>query len=209
MSYKLTQNTKMANRRTQSMQPPRGQALSHPHRNQRSKRRTDTQEACNRTAVVHPFSFVATGGPAWRPGPTCHVTGAPVTTCKETTPPLAPMRRLLGTTEPVQRLEAASRMTQQCQLSATITGQPVVGIDTTIGMTIGGPAVIAATDVRNQWSNHQPGPGHAYRLASSSEAAGEPSPTASTTSRRRTRVPFLERLAHAQQIPRESPVPSH
>jgi hypothetical protein len=66
MSYKLTRNAKMANRRTQSMQPPRGQALSHPRRNQRSTRRTATQEACNRTAVVHPFSFVATGGPAWR-----------------------------------------------------------------------------------------------------------------------------------------------
>jgi hypothetical protein len=178
MSYKLTRNAKMANRHTQSMQPPRGQALSHPHRNQRSKRRTATQEACNRTAVVHPFSFVATGGPAWRPGSTCHVTGAPVTTCNETTPPLTPMSYLLETTEPVQRLEAAPRMTQQCQSSATVMGQPVVGIDTTVGMTIGGPTVIAATDVQKQRSNHQPGPGPTYRLASSPEAAGEPSPTA-------------------------------
>jgi hypothetical protein len=53
------------------------------------------QEACNRTAVVHPFSFVATDGLAWGLGPTCHVTGTPVTTCKETAPPLAPMPRLL------------------------------------------------------------------------------------------------------------------
>jgi hypothetical protein len=44
---------------------------------------------------VHPFGFVASGGPTWRPGPTCHVTGAPVTTCKETAMPLAPMPRLL------------------------------------------------------------------------------------------------------------------
>jgi hypothetical protein len=44
---------------------------------------------------VHPFGFVASGGPAWRPGPTCHVTGATVTTCKETTLPLVPMSRLL------------------------------------------------------------------------------------------------------------------
>jgi hypothetical protein len=50
-----------------------------------------SQEACNRTTVVHPFGFVASGSPAWRPGPTCHVTGATVTTCKETAPPLAPM----------------------------------------------------------------------------------------------------------------------
>jgi hypothetical protein len=139
---------------------------------------TAMQEACNRTTVVHPFSFVATGGPAWRPGPTCHVTGAPVTTCKETAPPPAPMLRLLRTAEPVQRLEAAPHMTQQCQLSATITGWSAVGIDMTVGMTIGGPAVIAATDGRRQRSNHQPGPGSTYRLAFSPEAAGEPSPTA-------------------------------
>jgi hypothetical protein len=44
---------------------------------------------------VHPFGPVASGGPAWRPGPTCHVTGATVTACKETAPPLAPMSRLL------------------------------------------------------------------------------------------------------------------
>jgi hypothetical protein len=44
---------------------------------------------------VHPFGSVASSGPAWRPGLTCHVTGATVTTCKETAPPLAPMPRLL------------------------------------------------------------------------------------------------------------------
>jgi hypothetical protein len=120
------------------------------------------QEACNRTAVVHPFSFVAIDGPTWRHGPTCQVTGAPVTACRKTAPPLAPMPRLLGTTKPVQRLEATPCMTQQCQLSVTVTGQPAVGIDTTVDMTIGGPTVIAATDIRKQWSNHQPGLGHAY-----------------------------------------------
>jgi hypothetical protein len=41
------------------------------------------------------FGPVASGGPAWRPGPTCHVTGATVTACKETAPPLAPMPRFL------------------------------------------------------------------------------------------------------------------
>jgi hypothetical protein len=44
---------------------------------------------------VHPFGFVASSGPAWRPRPTCHVTGATVTACKETAPPLAPTPRLL------------------------------------------------------------------------------------------------------------------
>jgi hypothetical protein len=56
---------------------------------------------------VHPFSSVTSGGPAWRPGPTHHVTGAPVTTCKETAPPLAPMSRLLD-----------------CRSSAAIRGRP-------------------------------------------------------------------------------------
>jgi hypothetical protein len=53
------------------------------------------REACDRTTVVHPFGFVASGDPAWRPGPTCHVTGATVAAYKETAPPLAPMPRLL------------------------------------------------------------------------------------------------------------------
>jgi hypothetical protein len=88
------------------------------------------------------------------------------------------MPRLLGTIEPVQRLEAASRITQQCQLSVTVTGQSAVGIDTTVGMSTGEPAVIVAIDVRKQRSNHQPGPGPTYRLASSPKAVGEPSPTA-------------------------------
>jgi hypothetical protein len=69
-------------------------------------------------------------------------------------------------------------MTQQCQLSATITGQSAAGIDVTVGMTIGGPAVIAAMDGRKQRSNHQPGPGPTYRLGSSPKAEGEPSSTA-------------------------------
>jgi hypothetical protein len=107
MSYKLTQNTKMANRHTWNMQPPCGYAPFHPRRNQRSGRRTATQEACNRAAVVHPFSFVATDGPAWRPGPACHITGTSAAVCKETTPPLAPMPRLLD-----------------CRTSATTRGNP-------------------------------------------------------------------------------------
>jgi hypothetical protein len=102
---------------------------------------------------VHPFSFVASDGPAWRPGPTCHVTGAPVTTCEETAPPPASMLRLLDC-----RTSAATqgslRVTQQCPLSATITGHSTVEIGTTVDMIRGGPIVIAATGVRKQRSNH-------------------------------------------------------
>jgi hypothetical protein len=123
MSYRLTRSTKKANHRTRSvqlphryaplhfswqpavrktncrtrsMQPPRGYAPLHLRRNQRSKRRTATQEAYNRLAVVRPLSFAATGGPTWGPRPTCHATGAPVTGCGKIAPPLTPMPHLLG-----------------------------------------------------------------------------------------------------------------
>jgi hypothetical protein len=97
------------------VQPPRDYAPLHFHQNQQSRRRTATQEAYNRTAVVRPLSFAAIGGPTWGPRPTCHATGAPVTGCGKIAPPLVPMPRPLGAviedcqdkfSEPVQRLEA-------------------------------------------------------------------------------------------------------
>jgi hypothetical protein len=146
---------------------------------------------------VHPFSFVASGGPAWRPGPTCHVTGAPVTTCKETAPPPAPMLRLLdyGT-------------------SAATQGSPAHD-----------PTVPIKCDDHGSLSRGDRHDGrYDQRRASSNcsnrhaEAAVQ-SPTGSHPLLKRqgvplpqhkgrcTRVPFLERLAHAQQMPRELPVP--
>jgi hypothetical protein len=62
MSYKLAQSAKKANRRTRSMQPPRGCAPLHLRRNQRSRRRTAAQGTYNRPAVVRPFMFAATNG---------------------------------------------------------------------------------------------------------------------------------------------------
>jgi hypothetical protein len=73
------------------------------------------QEARNRTTVVHPFGFVASSGPAWRPRPTCHVTSATVTTCKETAPPLTPMPHLLDC-----RTSAATRGSPACDPTAPI-----------------------------------------------------------------------------------------
>jgi hypothetical protein len=110
------------------------------------------QVACNRTAIVHPFDFVASGGPAWRPRPTCHITGAPVTTCKK---PHRHLRqcRAFSTMEPVPRLEAALRVTQQCQLGATIMGPSAAGGGATVDMAKSGPTVIATTDERKQRSN--------------------------------------------------------
>jgi hypothetical protein len=96
MSYKLARSAKKANRRTKSVQPPRGYAPLHLRCNQQSRRRTATQEACNRPAVVYPLSFAATSGPTWGPRPTCHASGALVTGCGKVTLPLAPIPRLLG-----------------------------------------------------------------------------------------------------------------
>jgi hypothetical protein len=55
-------------------------------------------------------------------------------------------------------------------LSTTVTGQSAVGIGTAVGMAIGGPTVIAATDARKQRSNRQSDSGPTCRLASSPEA---------------------------------------
>jgi hypothetical protein len=57
MSYKLARSMKKANHRTRSVQLPRGYAPLHFRGNQRSKRRTATQEAYKRPAVVRPPQF--------------------------------------------------------------------------------------------------------------------------------------------------------
>jgi hypothetical protein len=104
------------------MQPPHDQAPLHLRRNQRSKRRTATREACKRPTTERPLSSATTGGPTQGPRPTRHITGVPVTVSKEAAPPPALMPCLLRTvtdsekvifSEPVQRLEAAPRMAKQ------------------------------------------------------------------------------------------------
>jgi hypothetical protein len=50
-----------------------------------------------------------------------------------------------------------------------VTGQSVVGIGATVGMAIGGPAVITATGAQKQRSNRQSDSGPTCRLASSPE----------------------------------------
>jgi hypothetical protein len=99
MSYRLARSAKKANRRARSVQPPCGCAPLHLRRNQRSRRRTTAQEACNHPVVAYPLSFAATSGPTWGPRPTCHAPGTPVTGCGKVAPPLAPIPRLLGATE--------------------------------------------------------------------------------------------------------------
>jgi hypothetical protein len=95
-SYRLAQSTKKANCRTRSVQPPRGYAPLHFRQNQRSRRRTATQEANNHPTVVRSLSFATIGGPRCGSRPTCHATGAPVVGCGKIAPPLAPMPRPLG-----------------------------------------------------------------------------------------------------------------
>jgi hypothetical protein len=73
MSYKLAQSAKKANCRTRSMPPPRGSAPLHLRRNQRSRRRTAAQGACNRPAVVCPLGFAATSGPTSDMGAQAHM----------------------------------------------------------------------------------------------------------------------------------------
>jgi hypothetical protein len=63
-------------------------------------------------------------------------------------------------------------------LSTTVMSQPAVRIGTTVVMVITGPAVIAETGTRKQWSNHQTDSGPTCRLASSPEAG--PGATVST-----------------------------
>jgi hypothetical protein len=63
MSYKLTRSAKKANLRTRSVQPPRGYTPFHLRLNQRARRQTTAQGACNHPTVVRPLGFAATSGP--------------------------------------------------------------------------------------------------------------------------------------------------
>jgi hypothetical protein len=79
--------------------------------------------------------------PAWRPRPTRHVTGAPVTTC-EKLHRHSRQYHAFSTTESVPRLEATLRMTRQCQPSTLVTGQSTTGEGATVDTARNGPAVI-------------------------------------------------------------------
>jgi hypothetical protein len=64
---------KKANRRTRSMLSPCGYTPFHLHRNQRSRRRTAAQGACNHPAVTRSLSFAGTGGSTSGMGAQAHV----------------------------------------------------------------------------------------------------------------------------------------
>jgi hypothetical protein len=60
--------------RTRNVQPPCGYTPFHLHRNQRSRRRTAAQGACNRPAVIRPFISAATSGQGGEPPHKEHAT---------------------------------------------------------------------------------------------------------------------------------------
>jgi hypothetical protein len=122
------------------------QALLHFRPNQRVKRRTAMQAACNCTKGTHPFDFEAS---SMGPRPTRHVTGAPVTTCEKLHRHLR-QYRAFSTAEPMPRLEATLRMAQQCQPSTSVIGQSAAGECATVDMAKSGPAVMAAAGGRKQ-----------------------------------------------------------
>jgi hypothetical protein len=90
--------------------------------------------------------------PAWRPRPTRHVTGAPVTTW-EKLHSHSRQYRAFSTVEPVPRLEATLRMTQQCQPSTSVMGQSAAGEGATVNTARNGPAVMAVAGGRKQQSS--------------------------------------------------------
>jgi hypothetical protein len=90
--------------------------------------------------------------PAWRPRPTHHVTGAPVTTCEKLHRHLR-QYHAFSTAEPEPRLEATLRMAQQCQPSTSVTGQSAAGEGVTVDTARSGPTVMAAAGERKQRSN--------------------------------------------------------
>jgi hypothetical protein len=141
-----------------------------PHR-----KRTTTPRLCAPSASLQPA--IQHGGP----GP--HV--------------MQPVRRLLGAERSHRRLRqyhvpsGPSQKTKkisfqsQCSdsrhfahgptmtLSTKVTGQSTVGTGVAVGVTIGGPTVIASTSAQEQHANHQSDSGPTCRLASSPEAGPE------------------------------------
>jgi hypothetical protein len=67
-------------------------------------------------------------------------------------------------------------------LSTEVTGQSAAGIGVAVGMTMGGPAIIASTGAQGQRANRQSNFGPTYRLVSSPEAG--PGATVGTLNQR-------------------------
>jgi hypothetical protein len=90
-------------------------------------------------------------------------------------------------------------MTQQCQPGASITGQSAAGEGATVDAAKNGPAVMAVAGGQKQRSRRQPSSRHLVGQRENPLSRREDD----------ARVPFLERPAHAQRLPREPLAPSH
>jgi hypothetical protein len=205
MSYKLARRAKKANRRTGSVQPPRGYTPFHLRCNQRSGRRTAAQGACNRLAVIRPSIFTITSGQGGKPPHKEHATAPGL--CAPPPPgfvrwsnlwhggpgphDMHPARQFLGAEKSHHRsrqYRASSRLSQkaekqnfqiQCSdsrhpargptkaLSAEVMEQSAAGTGVEVGVTMGGPVVIASTGAQEQRANRQSNFGPTCRLASS------------------------------------------
>jgi hypothetical protein len=91
--------------------------------------------------------------PAWRPRPTRHVTGAPVTTCEKLHRHSC-QSRASSTAELVPQLEATLHTDQQYQPGTPVTGQSAAGEGVTVDTAKNRPAVMAMAGGRKQQSNH-------------------------------------------------------
>jgi hypothetical protein len=171
-SYKWAQSAKKANRRTGSVQPPCGCTPSHLRRNQRSRRRTAIQGACNRPAVIRPSTFTATSGQGGEPPHKEHATAPRL--CRRS----CQYRASSGPSQKVEKINSQNQCSDSRHpahgptkaLNAEVTGQSAAGTGVVVGVTIGGSAVIASTGVQEQRANRQSSFGPTCRLASSPEA---------------------------------------
>jgi hypothetical protein len=160
------------------------------------KGRTATQSACNRARWARPFDSNAPSMEAQAHTSRNQRAGCYV---RATAPPLTPLSRLLD-----------------CGTSTATRGNPAYDPTVPARRISHGPVGRERRrDGRcgQKWAGSNGGGRRAEAAVTSSAkltsprgAAREPSLTAR---RRRARVPFLERLAHAQRLPREPPAPSH
>jgi hypothetical protein len=153
---------KKANRRTRSVQPPCGYSPFHLHRNQRSRRRTAAQGACNRPAVVRPLGFDRWSNP-WHGGPGPHDMH-PARLFLSAEKSHHRSRQYRAFSRPSQKAEKIN-FQNQCSdsrhpahdptkaLSAEVTGQSAAGTGVVVGVSMGGPTVIASTGAQEQRAN--------------------------------------------------------
>jgi hypothetical protein len=119
-SCKLAQDRRSQNHRARCAQLPNSYKPSSTIA--RTSRRKGGPPCRRHATAPRGHIFSTSTRPAWRPRPTRHVTGAPVTTCKKLHHH-SRQYRASSTAEPVPRLEATLRMTQQCQPSTSVMGQ--------------------------------------------------------------------------------------